>query len=112
MFSDPSSAQDAATKNYVDTHLASGIGNVTSTINMNGNEITGLPTSITSLSGDSSSICKKVFLDVMTDALALRVSKSGDSMSGNLDMGGNSILHVVDPTGVQDAATKNYVDTN
>ena len=46
---DPTNAQDAATKNYVDTHLASGLGTVTSPINMNGNEITGLPTSITSL---------------------------------------------------------------
>ena len=99
-------------KDYVDTHLASGLGTVTSPINMNGNEITGLPTSITSLSGDSSSISKKVFLDVMNDALALRVSKSGDTMSGNLDMVGNSILHVVDPTNAQDVATKNYSDTN
>ena len=108
----PTNAQDAATKNYVDTHLASGLGTVTSPINMNGNEITGLPTSITSLSGDSSSISKKVFLDVMSDALVLRVSKSGDTMSGNLDMVGNSILHVVDPTNAQDVATKNYADTN
>ena len=44
---------------------------------MNGNEITGLPTSITSLTVDSSSISKKVFLDVMNDALALKLNKSG-----------------------------------
>ena len=31
-------------------------------------------------------------------------------MSGNLDMVGNSILHVIDPTNAQDVATKNYVD--
>ena len=74
---DPTNAQDVATKNYVDTHLASGLGNVTSPINMNGNEITGLPTSITCLTSDSSSISKKVFIDVMSDALALKLNKSG-----------------------------------
>ncbi len=30
----------------------------------------------------------------------------------NLDMGTNKIINVVDPTAAQDAATKNYVDTN
>lgn len=30
----------------------------------------------------------------------------------NLDMGTNKIVNVVDPTAAQDAATKNYVDTN
>ena len=48
----------------------------------------------------------------MSDALALKLNKSGDTMSGNLDMVGNSILHVVDPTNAQDVATKNYIDTN
>jgi hypothetical protein len=41
---------------------------------MNGNEITGLPTSITDLTSDSSSISKKVFIDVMSDALALKLN--------------------------------------
>ena len=108
----PTNAQDVATKNYVDTHLSSGLGTVTSPINMNGNEITGLPTSITSLTDDSSSISKKVFLDVMDDALALKLNLSGGAMSGNLDMTGNSILNVIDPTNAQDVATKHYVDTH
>jgi uncharacterized protein (DUF302 family) len=34
------------------------------------------------------------------------------SMSANLDMNTNNIINVVDPTLAQDAATKNYVDTN
>jgi hypothetical protein len=33
------------------------------------------------------------------------------AMTGNLDLGTNSIVNVVDPTNPQDAATKNYVDT-
>lgn len=60
---DPVGAQDAATKNYVDT------------------------------------------------ADALKVSKTGDTMSGALAMGANKITGVADPTLVQDAATKTYVDT-
>jgi hypothetical protein len=34
------------------------------------------------------------------------------SMSANLDAGTNKVIGVVDPTLAQDAATKNYVDTN
>ena len=33
-----------------------------------------------------------------------------DTMTGNLNMGTNSIIGVVDPVNAQDAATKNYVD--
>jgi len=36
---------------------------------------------------------------------------SGDTMSGNLDMGSNTVANVADPTVAQDAATKNYTDT-
>ena len=57
---DPNSAQDAATKNYVDQ----------------------------------------------------RVLKSGDTMSGALNMSANQITSVAEPTLAQDAATKNYVDTS
>ena len=42
---------------------------------------------------------------------AAKVAKSGDTMSGILNMGGNKITGVVDSTSNQDAATKNYVDT-
>jgi hypothetical protein len=60
--SDPVDAQDAATKNYVDTNDA------------------------------------------------LKVSKAGDSMSGNLAMGSNKITGLSNPADDQDAATKDYVD--
>ena len=39
------------------------------------------------------------------------VDKTGDTMTGNLSMGGNSITDVADPTNDSDVATKNYVDT-
>ena len=34
-----------------------------------------------------------------------------DTLTGNLDLGNNSIVNVTDPSSNQDAATKNYVDT-
>lgn len=41
----------------------------------------------------------------------LRVAKTGDTMSGALDMGSHKVTSVTDPSSAQDAATKNYVDT-
>ena len=42
---------------------------------------------------------------------AAKVAKSGDTMSGILNMGGYKITGVANPTSNQDAATKHYVDT-
>lgn len=39
------------------------------------------------------------------------VEKAGDSMTGNLDMGTNTILNLADPTAGTDAANKQYVDS-
>jgi hypothetical protein len=60
---DPTGAQDAATKTYVDTQDA------------------------------------------------LQVSKTGDTMSGNLAMGSNKVTGLAAPTDANDAVTKTYVDT-
>ncbi|MFA5187649.1 MAG: hypothetical protein WC551_14305, partial [Patescibacteria group bacterium] len=38
------------------------------------------------------------------------VNKSGDTMSGTLNMGSNTVTGLVSPTAATDAATKNYVD--
>lgn len=44
--------------------------------------------------------------------LSAYLKKDGTvAMTGNLNLGTHSIINVVDPTGAQDAATKNYVDT-
>jgi len=74
LLADPVAAQDAATKNYVDTEISS--------------EATARST-----------------------ADALKVSKSGDTMSGSLAMGTNKITGLGTPTATADAATKSYVDT-
>lgn len=39
------------------------------------------------------------------------VNTAGDTMTGNLAMGGNSITGLAEPVNAQDAATKNYVDS-
>lgn len=44
-------------------------------------------------------------------AIATKVSKAGDSMTGNLDMGNNRIIGVATPTDPTDAANKEYVDS-
>jgi hypothetical protein len=53
-------------------------------------------------------------LSTANNALSLvgtAVQKSGDTMTGDLDMGGNQIENVGTPIANTDAATKDYVDT-
>lgn len=50
----------------------------------------------------------KTYVDT---ADALKMTKAGDTMSGDLVMGTNKVTGVGDPTNTQDASTKNYVDT-
>ena len=40
-----------------------------------------------------------------------RIDSTGGTMSGNLNMGGNKITNVADPTSNTDVVTKNYLDT-
>jgi len=51
----------------------------------------------------------KTYIDA---ADATKVSKSGDTMSGNLAMGGNKITGLGTTSNATDAATKTYVDDN
>ena len=50
----------------------------------------------------------KTYIDA---ADALKVNKAGDTMSGNLAMGGNKVTGLGTPSANADAATKVYVDT-
>ena len=98
---DPVAAQDAATKNYVDTTTVASAGDtMTGVLAMGANKITGLgnPT-------NAQDAATKTYVDTTT------VASAGDTMTGPLAMGANKITGLGEPTANQDAATKNYVDS-
>ena len=129
---DPTSAQDAATKNYVDTQDATKLslsgGTMTGDLVMGTNGITDLvdPTSdqdaATKNYVDDNSI-NNVVEDV-TPQLGGNLDVNGNTITstsngnivispdgtGTVDVDSTRITSVTDPTGNQDAATKNYVD--
>ncbi len=84
----PTAAQDAATKNYVDTSITAG------TIVLTGN-VTG-----SGVVGTSFATTLALSLDQITLAAA------------NVNINTHKLINVVNPTAAQDAATKNYVDTS
>ena len=94
----PTNASDAATKGYVDTAIA--------------NVIDSAPAALDTLNelaaalGDDANFATNV-----TNSIAGKVSKAGDSMTGALAMGNNKITGLGTPTANTDAATKGYVDT-
>lgn len=94
----PSNASDAATKSYVDTSISNLIGTAPSTLDTLGEIADAL--------NDDANIAA-----TLTNSIATKVSKSGDSMTGALAMGGNKITGLGTPTATTDAATKSYVDT-
>ena len=89
---DPTSAQDATTKTYVDSADAVNAANITTN--------TG---NISTNTGNISS---------NTIAITGKLNKSGDTMTGVLNMGSNKITSLSNPTAAQDAATKAYVDAS
>ena len=98
---DPTAAQDAATKNYVDTTTVASAGDtMTGVLAMGANKITGLgnPT-------NAQDAATKTYVDTTT------VASAGDTMTGPLAMGANKVTGLGEPTANQDAATKNYVDS-
>ncbi len=107
---DPTLAQDAATKNYVDTRGLQDFdgANTTSDVNLNSNKLTNVTDP-----GSNQDAATKNYVDTQD---ALQVTKAGDSMSGNLAMGGNDITGVnsvrdlIAPAAGSHATNKTYVD--
>ena len=109
---DPTGAQDAATKNYVDTNfVADAGGTMSGDLAMGTNKITGLgdPTA-------AQDAATKTYVDTANTtqdtAIAAKLPLAGGTMTGAIAMGTSKITGLGDPTAAQDAATKNYVDTN
>ena len=107
-------AQQAASEAAA-TCVAKSGGTLAGDLNMDGALVRGLPMAFppSSYTGDEAVSwvqAQLVAFDAAQAAGASCVAKSGDRMSGNLDMSGNSITAVADPSDPQDVATKNYAD--
>ena len=95
---DPSNAQDAATKNYVDTEVAALVASAPGTLDTL-NELAA------ALNDDPN------FSTTVTNSIATKLPLAGGTMSGAIAMATNKITGLGNPTAAQDAATKNYADS-
>ena len=95
--SDPTTAQQAATKAYVDGEITSLIG--------------GAPGALDTLNELAAAINddQNVYT-TLTTSIATKLPKAGGTMSGEIAMGDNKITGLATPTSNADAATKLYVD--
>ena len=103
---EPTSAHDAATKNYVDTHSSGGSGGdpITSDLDLNTHKLINVvnPTNL-------QDAATKNYVDASTSQC---VKTDGSSaISGNIDLNSHRLVNVADPTNSYDAATKTYVDS-
>jgi chemotaxis protein histidine kinase CheA len=94
----PTSTADAATKGYVDSSVAALVDSAPGALDTLNELAAAL--------GDDAD-----FATTVTNSIATKVSKAGDTMSGALAMGTNKITGLGTPTSTADAATKGYVDT-
>ena len=101
---EPTSAHDAATKNYVDTHSSGETVVGAADLDLNFHKAINLnePTSL-------HDAATKNYVDVST---SLCVKTNGSStITGDMDLNSHKLVNVSDPTALHDAATKAYVDT-
>jgi hypothetical protein len=118
---DPDSDDDAVNKGYADTRFVNVTGDtMTGSLAMSNNNITGVNTVsglATPTSDDHAANKKYVDDEVAAEAAArvsndaLQVTKSGDSMSGNLTMTSPAkVIQNQAPTSGDDLTNKTYVD--
>jgi hypothetical protein len=96
--SDPTQAQHAATKNYVDTEVANLVSSAPEALNTLNELADAL--------GDDPN-----FSTTVTNSIATKLPLAGGTMTGAIAMGTNKITGLGTPTADSDAATKGYIDT-
>ena len=111
---DPVLPSDATNRTYVDTANSLKVNKagdtMTGNLFMNGNNITGLPIILSGISGNTSALSYGLFLNLLADFDSTVVKKSGSTMNGTLDMGGNILTNSSSPVSPFDVTNKNYVD--
>ena len=94
----PSANTDAATKAYVDTQVS--------------NLVDAAPGALDTLNELAAAINDDAnFSTTVTNSIATKVAKAGDSMTGALSMGNNKITDLGTPSASTDAVPKSYIDT-
>ena len=90
---DPTLAQDAATKTYVDTSIS--------------NLVAAAPGALDTLDELAAALGDDAnFATTVTNSIATKLALAGGTMSGAIAMGTSKITGLGDPTLAQDAATK------
>jgi hypothetical protein len=97
---DPTLAQDAATKNYVDTR----------TITVSG-AVTGSGALGTTIATTLTNITTSQITNFNSAVTAFRLDQFA-APTASVSLGSQKIINLLNPTLAQDAATKNYVDTS
>jgi hypothetical protein len=96
--SDPTQAQHAATKNYVDTEVS--------------NLVDAAPGALDTLNELAAALGDDPnFSTTVTNSIATKLPLAGGTMTGAIAMGTNKITGLGTPTASTDAATKGYIDS-
>lgn len=106
----PAAGTDAANKNYVDTAALGGITGAANQVLATPNGASGSASIRSLVAADIPTITSVKVSDFDTQVRTSRLDQMA-SPNTALSMATNRVINVVDPSGAQDAATKNYCDT-
>ena len=96
--STPSNSTDAASKGYVDAQVSA--------------VLDGAPAALDTLNELAAALNDDAnFATTVTNALATKLNKAGDTMTGTLDMGANKVTTTLTPTTDNELTRKGYVDS-